>query len=727
MRLTFLRRESILRSSRALLCGNLNKETENAMTEKRLVGQNTVRPDGWDKISGRAKYAADYAMDGMLHVVMVRSEKAHAEILSIDDTEARREALVFTAADLAENIIDDIISDQPVFADKKVRFLGEPIAAVAAPTREQAKRAAALVRVTYRELPVYTEARAAIAEGTVSIHEGGNRIGAFDHTKGDPDAGFASAELVLEHTYTAQRQEHGYLEPDAGFSYMDGDTLVMISSSQNVFHDRRMAVRALGIPTERVRVISATVGGAFGGKDGHMTQLFGALVTLKTGKPAKIVFDRQESIAYTYKRHSTEMKVKIGFLADGTITAFASDVLIDTGAYIGYGFSVLGLLSEHIPGPYRINNIRLHSELCYTNKSPASAFRGFGAPQANFATESLISEAAVKLGLDPVAIRKKNALRTGDIGSLGQVIGSSCGLTEALEKLENSELWQRRKTETDPNVGYGLAAGHLSCGFGKAVPDSAEVTLRKAEDGSYELAVGFTELGQGGIGSLTAIAADALGVDAVKVRLIMGDTACTCDCGATAASRTTFIAGNAILRAAEEFRVREAAGEANFTVRGSAQFPETENMHSIGAPHVMYTFAVQAVRVVVDPLTGEVRVTDAAAVTEAGTIVNPMQLAGQVQGGFLQSMGYTLSEACTYGADGTMKNDSFASYLLPTAADAPHITAETVELYEQSGPMGVKGAAESPTVPTAAAINAAIFDATGKWHYALPITPQDIL
>jgi len=695
--------------------------------KQQIIGQNIVRPDGWDKISGRAKYAADYETEGMLHVALVRSARAHAEIVAIDTTSVSSEALVFTAADLKENIIDDIVSDQPVLADKKVRFMGEPIAVVAAPTREKAKQEAEKVKVTYLDLPVYVSAREAIADGALSIHEGSNLIGTFDNTKGDPEPGFDAADLVLEHTYTAQRQEHGYMEPDAGFSYMDGDMLVMITASQNVFHDQRMAVRALGIPSEKVRVISATVGGAFGGKDGHMTQLFGALVTQKTGKPAKIVFDRRESIAYTYKRHSTEMKVKIGFKADGTITAFDADVLIDTGAYIGYGFSVLGLLSEHIPGPYKIDNIHLHSALTYTNKSPASAFRGFGAPQANFATESLISEAAETLQIDPVEIRKKNALRTGDTGSLGHLIDHSCGMREALELLEASPLWQRRKTETDSNAGYGMAAGHLSCGFGKAVPDTAEVELKQDADGIYEVYVGLTEMGQGGSNSLRAIAADALGVGPEQVRMIMSDTAHTPDCGATAASRTTFIAGNAIIKAAEEYLSRSAKGESCFSVRAKVPFPESEAMHSIGAPHAMYTFAAQAVRVVVDPLTGAVQVTDALAVTEAGTIVNPMQLAGQVQGGFLQSMGYTLSEACSYASDGTMQNDSFATYLLPTMADAPHIDSMTADVYEESGPAGVKGAAESPTVPTAAAINAAIHDATGKWHYALPIKAQEIL
>ncbi len=692
-----------------------------------LTGRDIVRPDAKDKVRGAAKYAADYNMDGQLYAVLVRSARAHARILSVDTSAAEAEAFVYTAADLAENVIVDIVPDRPVLASAKVRYFGEPIAVAAADTFAAAKRAAALVKVEYEDIPACLTADEALADGAPIVNGEGNLISSFEHMKGDIDAGFAKADLIIEREYSTPCQEHAYMEPDAGFSYMDGDVLTVISSSQSVFNDRRMVMKALGLTEEQVRVKAATVGGAFGGKDGHMTQIFGALVTQKTGRPAKIVFDRRESMAFTFKRHSTKLRVRVGFKKDGTIVAFDGESLVDTGAYIGYGLTVLGLLSEHMAGPYRIPDVRIRGRLVYTNKVPASAFRGFGAPQAAFATESVISEAADKLCLDQVAIRVKNALVTGDTGSLGQPIAHSCGIKQALLQLEQTELWQSRSTNTDPDIGYGLAAGHLSCGFGKNIPDGAEVELFR-EDGKYVINVGFVEIGQGAIGSLTALAADALGVGAGQVRVVMGDTKGSFDCGSTAASRSTFIAGNAILSAAREYLEREAKGEKDIRAREREQFPEAPEMiKNYGMPHAMYTYVAQAVKVRVNRLTGQVRVLDAAAVTEAGTIINPMQLAGQVQGGMVQSLGFALTENNSFTADGRLEQDSFETCLIPTMYDAPHIYSETVDMYEQSGPGGAKGAAEAPTVPTAGAVNAAIADVTGVWCTDLPITPERVL
>ena len=695
--------------------------------EQRYIGTNIIRADGPDKVGGRAKYAADYSMEGMLYVAVARARIAHGRILSIDTSEAEKLARVFTASDLADNVIVDIINDQPVLAAEKVRYMGEPIAVTAAPTAEAARKAAELVRAEYEVLEANLDAEAALLPEAAPVHEGGNLVSTFENTKGDPESVFPACDLVLERTFSTPYQEHAYMEPDAGFSYYDSDgILTVISSSQNVFHDKRMIVNALGLDSDRVRVKSATVGGAFGGKDGHMTQIFGALVTVKTGLPAKIVFSRRESISYTYKRHSAKMRVRIGFDRGGRILAFDADTVLDTGAYIGYGLSVLGLLSEHISGPYRIDHIHVRSRLVYTNKTPASAFRGFGGPQANFATESLISEAAVLLGVDPLEIRRINALKMGDIGSMGQPIDHVCGLKEALDLLEQTPLWQERTADHDPSVGYGIAAGHLSCGFGKGIPDNAEIELLRDESGTYVFRLGLTDIGQGSTGSLSAIAADALEVDLSMVRLEMGDTATTFDCGSTAASRSTFLGGNAVIAAAEEYRKREAAGETNIVVHTTRNFPEAEIMTAVGVPHCMYTFVVQAVKVRIDPVSRRPMLLDACAVTEAGTVINPMQLAGQMQGGIMQSFGFSLMENCRFNEAGTMITDSFSTYLIPTFEDAPPIASLMVDSFESSGPVGVKGAAEATSVPTAAAVNAAVYDAVGVWHQAIPITGQTI-
>ena len=496
---------------------------------EQYVGKNIIRPDGYDKATGRAKYAADYKKDDMLYAVVVHSKKAHAKILNIDITKAKKEAYVFTALDLANNEIVDIINDRPVFADKVVRFMGEAIAVVAADSLEQANYAASLVEVTYEDLPVYIDPVDALKEGAVPIGGTSNLVGSFENTKGDMEKGFNEADLILEHIYTVPHQEHAYMEPDANFSYMDGDTLIVKTSSQSAFNDQRMISHALGLDLDKVVVESATVGGAFGGKDGHMTQIFGALVTYKTKRPTKIVFSRQESMAYTFKRHSAKIHLKVGFKKDGKITAFDGNTIIDTGAYIGYGFTVLGLLSEHLAGPYDIPNVHVNSKLVYTNTTVSSAFRGFGAPQGSFATESIINEAASILGIDAIKIRLINALETGKVGSIGQTITASCGLKDALLMLESSPLWKEKENKQD-GIGYGVACGYLSCGFGKGIPDKAQVKLQKNND-IFELYIGFTEIGQGATTSMQSIAAEALNVDVSKIKMIQSNTKTTFDCG----------------------------------------------------------------------------------------------------------------------------------------------------------------------------------------------------
>lgn len=688
------------------------------------VGKNTIRSDGYDKVTGAAKYTADYSMDGMLFVCLVRSTMAHAEILSIDTAEAEKSAYVYTYKDLAENVIADIVNDAPALAEKKVRYIGEPIAVVAADSLKKAKKAAAMVKVEYRELTVMTEPEDALSENAVNIHEGGNKISEFENTKGVPSDGFAAADLVLEHTYTTPYQEHAYMEPDANFSYMEDGILTVITAGQNVFHDKRMICKAVGLSDEQVRVISGVVGGAFGGKDGHITQIFGSLVTYKTGKPAKIVLDRSEVIAYTYKRHAIKVKLRMGFAKDGTILAFDSNTLINTGAYIGYGLTVLGLYSEHAAGPYKIDNVHIHSALVYTNRTPASAFRGFGAPQGAFARESMITEAASLLGLDPIDIRIKNAMHTGDETPIGNVMTGSCKISEALQMLKETELWKNKAREE--GIGYGVAAGHLSCGFGKGIPDACTIDLVN-NNGTFEIYLGLNDIGQGSVQSVAAIAADALGVGIEKVRLIQGDTAKTYDCGSTAASRSTFLAGNAVIKAAKEYREREAKGETNIKVHSVSDFPETDVMKAIGMPHSAFTYCAQAAKVRVDKVSGKIDILDMAAVTEAGKIINPMQFAGQICGGMVQSLGYAISEDCRYTPEGRLLNDSFATYIIPTMADVPQINTYNVDAYEPTGPMGAKGAAEAPTVPFAGAVNSAVYDATNYLNFKLPISAEDIV
>ncbi len=685
----------------------------------KVIGTGMKRVDAPDKAKGKAMYAGDYAAPNMLHACLVRSEHAHAKIINIDTSALPENAYCFTAKDLACNVIPFIFNDQPAFADEKVRFYGEPIAVVAAESYEEALAAAKSVKVTYELLPPVLDAEAALQEGAAPVHEQGNTCGEFHRGKGDPDAAFETCDLVLEDTFEVPPQEHAYLEPEAAYTYMDEKgRLCLYSSTQNAFLDRTALCQVLDLPLEKVVSRAAAVGGGFGGKDGHTIQIFPAVVTYKTGRPCRLTYTRKENIQATFKRHAARAYAKMGFNKDGKIVAFKGRIYFDTGAYAAYGPSVLSLGSEHFAGPYLIEHAQVDGYLSYTNNTPASAMRGFGAPQGCFGSEILINKAAKILGIDPLEMRRRNVLHEGDLGAIGQKMDHSVGLLEAIDKFAESDFYKRATTDKSGEYGYGIAVGFLSSGFGKGVNDKAAVTVIKQEDG-YEIRCGLVDIGQGSETALIMIAAEALDVEPEKIKMIMADTELTDDCSSTAASRSSYIAGNAILEAVKKIKKGETIAT------GEAVFPENE-LDSFGV-HTLYGFIVQGAKVKIDPVSGAVDVKEVHNVTEAGRILNPVSVAGQMFGGIVMSTGYAISEGIFY-RDGVSMQDSFASYVIPTAVDAPHMTSENIEAYEPTGPYGVKGIAEAPTVAVAAAIANAVMDKVPNAHiHTLPIDRTEIL
>ena len=691
---------------------------------ERYVGKPIVRTEGLLKAQGKAMYAGDYSAPDMLYLKLVRSPVAHGRLVRLDTLSVPEGVHVFTAADLPCNLVEDIVEDQPVLAVDYVRFQGEAVAIVAAGNQREADETAAAINVIVDPLVIIETPRHAMMKDVPKLHPGGNLLGKFQYEKGSVADGFADCALVLEDEFITPIQDHACMEPEAAFCRIDEDgTLLAYTSTQNVFHDQRMICRMLNIEPERVRVVAATVGGGFGGKDGNTAQLFAAAVCWLTGRPARLVLTREESLATTYKRHSAEMHVKIGFSQCGTMLAFDGSCLLDTGAYAGLGPAVLGLFSEHFAGPYKTPNTRLDVKLLYTNKPPSHAMRGFGSPQGAFATETLISRAAVLLGIDEIDIRRRNALKKGDIASLGQTLEHDAGLTDALNLVESSTLWQEYKTKPEPGIGYGLAAGYLSCGLGKNIPDSAKVEIRETYDNCFVVNVGMVDIGQGSRVALHAMAADALSTTMDQIELNMADTETTYDCAATSGSRSTFIAGNALLAAVEQYKENKKAGLTTTRHIGEARFPESSTVfETAGFPHAMYTFLVQAVKLRVDPVSGTVELLDIYGVTEAGRIINPLSMDGQIQGGTAMSIGFAFGENCRF-VHGQLINKDYSTYLLPTAMDVPPIRCAYVDAYEQSGPLGVKGAAEVATVAIAPAIGSAISQLTGA---SLNVLPFDI-
>ncbi|WP_227761888.1 xanthine dehydrogenase family protein molybdopterin-binding subunit [Zhaonella formicivorans] len=694
-----------------------------------VIGYSVLRIDAVSKATGQALYASDYSFPGMLHVKLVRSTEAHALINKID-TDALQGVpgvYCFTARDLVKNSHGNILKDQPVLAWDKVRFYGEPVAVIAADSPEKAEEYAKMVKAEYKPLGIVAGPEEAMLAESPKIHDGGNVLQHISFAKGNVQEALEQSHLVLEDTFTLPVVDHLYLETEAGVSFLDENgVLNIIAGTQNPFYDREEICRCLGIPPEKVRVKTANTGGGFGGKDGNTVQLFLALVTWKTGRPARLVFTREESLVASYKRHAAKIKVKIGFTPAGEITAYQAGIYFDTGAYAALGPAVLGLGVEHAAGPYIIPNVELNGYLCYTNKPPASAMRGFGAPQTAFATETLLNKAAKMLKIDPVDLRLKNALVKGAEGSLGQPMGHAVGLKEALQILKDSPLWQERSTNKDPHIGYGMAAGYLSCGMGKGIPDQARVEIEELPGPNYQVKIGTVEIGQGSNTLFAQLAAEALGVPLSQITVIMGDTGLTHDCGSTAASRTGYICGNALLAAVQDLKKQKAAGVENPKGIGEAVFPEVEKPDlGIGLPHSMYTFIAQAVKAKVDPLSGEVRLLDIFAVTEAGRVVNPMSLDGQIHGGIAMGAGYCLTEEIKF-TRGLPRENNLSTYLIPTSLDLPNISNRTVDSYEESGPQGLKGAAEVAAVAIAPAITAAINDVIPVPLNELPVSRQKI-
>ena len=665
----------------------------------KVVGTSAARLDVPQKATGRARYTGDYYAPDMLHVVLVRAQAAHAKILGVEIPPLDEGTYCYTAADIPSNLLPSIMNDQPVLAAEKVRYMGEAIAIVAAPTLEQAKEIASRVRVELQLLDVVEDMQAALLEDAPRVFENGNLCSEFHSEKGTLAEDFARCDFVLEQTYEMPVQAHGFLEPEAAFTWRDEQgRLCLISSTQNAFADRSMLASVLQIPEERVTSKAATVGGGFGGKDGNTTQIYPAVVTHYTGRPAKLVFSREENIRYGMKRHSAVVYAKMGFTNEGKVLAFEGKMWMDTGAYAILGPAVLGLGTEHMTGPYYIPSVRLDGWLAYTNHAPASAMRGFGAPQSAMAVECLMNQAAERLGMDPLDIRLLNAIHRGQSGPMGALMEHSVGFEEALRKFAESDFYQEMKKHPEEGVGYGIAAGMMSSGMGKNVPDTSIARIEKLADDHYIVRIGLVDIGQGSETALAMIAADALDVPLSAIEMRMGDTEETDDSGSTAASRTTYGCGNAILDAAKQ--IRGGATEA----KGVCVFPEIPGDDGV---HSMFAFMVQGAKLRVDHVTGAVKVLSVHNITEAGNIINPTMMAGQIFGGIAMSTGYALSEQIRY-RNGVSVEDNFSNYVMPTALDAPAMVNENVSLVEETGPFGAKGIAEASTVALAPALAAGI-------------------
>jgi len=713
-----------------------------------IIGASLPRPDALGKVTGAAHYPADLIRPGMLHLHLVLAGRPHARIVTLDTSAARAHpgvVAVLTAADVPFNAHGLIDADQPALCGEVVRFEGDKVALVAAESKAAAEAGARLVRVEYEDLPAVTDPRAALAPDAPLVHtaRGSNLLLHVPIRRGDVARAFAEADVVLEGNFATSWQEHAFLQPEAGIAYLDDAGRVVVETAGQWLHeDRRQIAAMLRLPEDQVIVRYAAIGGAFGGREDLSLQHLLALAAWKLRRPVAMQWSREESMIAHHKRHPFSIRCKWGATRDGHITAVEAELIGDGGAYASTSVEVTKVATLFASGCYEVPNISVDGYAVYTNNVPCGAFRGFGAPQAQFAAEVMVTRLAQALGLDPAEVRRRNIYREGSLEPTGQPLPAGVGARAVLERCVDEARSRLRYGEGEPRQsttphlkrGVGIACGIKNVGYSFGFPEQATAKVEiygKAELERAVVRIGAADVGQGAHLALRQIAAETLGIALEQVTMITDDSAEAPNAGSASASRMTLMGGRAVRDAAVAARDKWSAHEeyaavAEVQFRPLATTP-LDPVSGAGRPNYCYGYAAQAVEVEVNTLTGQVRVLSVISVHDVGRAINMQQVEGQIEGCLAQALGYALLENFQVRA-GHVLTPYFSTYLLPTVLDMPpEIVPVVLELADPTGPFGARGVAEMALVPLAPAIAAAIHDATGVWLTQQPMTPERVL
>jgi CO/xanthine dehydrogenase Mo-binding subunit len=732
------------------------------------IGKSEKRIDAIGKVTGQTLYPGDINLPGQAYMKILFAHRPHAIVRSIDTS--RAEAMegvvaVFTAKDVPVNEYGLGVPDQPVlcgpgsgkeYADR-VRFVGDQVALVIAESEAIASKARDLIVVDYEDLPVVTDPRLAMQEGTLLLHPNlnSNVFTSYRIRKGDTDAAFARADVIISGEYETPAQEHAYLQPEAGVSYIDENGRVTVQvAGQWTHEDQEQIAHSLNLPLDQVRVIYPAIGGAFGGREDMSVQIVLALAAWRLShrgirRPVKIIWSREESIIGHHKRHPYFIRTRWGATRQGKVIAAEVELVADGGAYVYTSPKVLGNATLMCTGPYAIPNVRVDSYAVYTNNLPNGAFRGFGGPQGAFAAETQMNRLAQVLNLDPVEIRMRNVLREGDLLSVGTPLPKGESMPEVIVDCARSAGWQETpagwkrpaapaRTPDDGAGnhllhGMGFACAFKNIGFSFGYQENSWATVELYGDAEIERAVvhhAGADCGQGAHTVFTQMAAAALQIPKDRIELVLSDTASTDNSGSTSASRLTFMAGSAIKGACEQALEKWRAEERPAVVRYQYLAPKTtpfdpQTGHS--TPNFTYGYVAQCISVEVDAETGHVRVVDVVSADDVGKAINPQQIRGQIEGAVVQAAGYTIMENFIQ-KDGFVQTQHLSTYLIPTVLDVPErVQSLILEYPDPLGPFGARGMAEMPFLPVAPAVIAAVHDATGVWFHQFPLTPERVL
>ena len=773
-----------------------------------VIGKSAVKLDAAKLAQGKAAFTADFAQPGTLIARVLRSPLAHARIVRINTEKAKAlpgVAAVLTWEDLPRVVYSTAGQSDPIpgpldsfSLDNKVRFVGDRVAFVAAESAEIADQALRLIEVEYEEVPAVLDSREAMKPGAVIIHDEPEYVNFADSDPtenlaakiridiGDVEKGFAEADRIFEREYVVPKVQQAHIEPHVALSYWDpDDRLVIVTSTQVPFHARRMLAPLLKLPVKRIRVIKPRIGGGFGNKQEVLVEDIAAHLTIATGRPVIYEMSREEEFIASRSRHPMRIKMRTGVKLDGTMTANEMTVLSDTGAYGCHALTVTGNTGQKSMGLYvgdgeyrKSPNIRFYADIVYTNTPPAGAYRGYGVPQGYWPLDRHMETIARALGLDPLAFRLKNALRSGEYQPFSTSwnegreprpeIIYSVGLEACVREGAEAIGWNAKSGNPawheipgKPHLRRGIGAALVMQGTAIPYLDMGAASLKLNDDGSFNLLVGATDLGTGSDTVLAQMAAEVLGVNEDDIIVYSSDTDFTpFDKGAYASS-TTYISGTAVIKAAqqaaEQIRARasamfaeagvQAAPESILLQSGKAHEPggrsysleeiALNSLHHTDQEQIMAVashvspsspppFAAQFATVLVDLQTGQVTVEDLVMAVDGGVIVNPAAASGQIEGGMAQALGYGVCEEMVYDASGQAREKDLVDYHIFRADEMPEMQTIFIQTYEKTHPFGAKAVAEIPLDGVAPAVGNAVLDACGADIIDNPITPEKV-
>ncbi len=738
-----------------------------------VVGTRPVRPDGTEKVTGRAVYGADVQLPGLLHGKVLRSPHAHARIKSIDLAPALAIPGVYAAvtaadmpkvqaegvANLGESSIEKQYMQNMILAGEKALFHGHAIAAVAAVSPHVAEEAVKAIRVEYEVLTPVIDVLEAMKEDAPLLHEGlitkslgkptgkvSNVAAHMQHARGDVEAAFAASDVVVEREFRTAMVHQGYIEPQTATAQVGLDGAVTIwTSTQGAFGVRAQVAEILDLPLGKIKVVPCEIGGGFGGKIQVYMEPLAVLLSRKANRPVKLTMSRAEVFQATGPTSGSVIRAKVGATRDGVITALQAQLYYEAGAFPG---SPVGAGTGVIFAPYKAENVLIDGYDVVVNRPRTSAYRAPGGTNAAFASEQVVDEVARQLGMDPIEFRLKNAVRPGDQATYGPKFGA-IGLVEMLQAVKESEHYN--SPLTGPNRGRGVASGFWFNGGG---PSSSHISFN--HDGTVNLAEGSTDIG-GSRASMAMIVAEELGLPYDQVKPYVADTDSVGYTDVTGGSRTTYATGLACYNAAQEAkrqlceraaRTWECSPEEVEFMPGKGVVSKSDagkhltvaqvarEMNRTGGPiHAVGTvnargqapgFAVHIADVEIDPETGKTTILRYTAFQDVGRAIHPSYVEGQIQGGSAQGIGWALNEEYVYGSDGTLRNANLLDYRIPTALDLPMIETVLIEVPNPNHPYGVKGVGEVCIVPPAGAVANAICQATGQRFTELPMNPERV-